>query len=111
MGNTRDEAERVVRRDYAIPRKAGLRVITALFETFGGFGEGLVELLRAASRQRANKLNTAEYQLTSWSAQTWMSYQTQLISVKLHRATAFHIAREMGAGALAAAAAPAGDVI
>ena len=54
-----------------------------------------------------NKLNATQYQLTTWSARSWMSYQCQKISIALQRAAAFEIAAELGrVGAVGAGARP-----
>ena len=43
-----------------------------------------------------NKLSRSQYDETTWSARTWMSYQTQRLSVCLHKEVAFELNREQG---------------
>ena len=43
-----------------------------LVETFGGLGDGLMELLEEAAGARGDKLSAAEYDETTWSARRWM---------------------------------------
>ena len=40
-----------------------------------------------------NKLSHQQYDLTSWSARSWLSFQTQKLSVKLHLARRVCMAR------------------
>ena len=99
MGNTRPEARAVVhgveergvagtafdprtgtghvaRRegDYARARAAGVAVEVLLVETFGGLGDGLMNLLEEAQRVREDMLSASEYDETTWSARTWMVF-------------------------------------
>jgi len=55
----------------------GCEIALLLFETFGGFGPGMVELLE----QRENKLFASEYEETTWSARTWTTFAAQKLSV------------------------------
>ena len=55
-----------------------------------------------------NKLNHAQYDLTTWSARSWLSFQTQQLSVKLHITCAWEIATELGFAAVTAVADPRG---
>ena len=50
-------------------------------ETFGGFGPELLELLRGAAEFKCNKLSAAEYDETTWSARTWLTFAMQRVSV------------------------------
>ena len=59
-----------------------------LFETFLGFGPGMVRLLRRAAEDRGNKLRGSDF----WSARTWMGYAGQRISCALARAVAWELA-------------------
>ena len=52
-----------------------------LVETFGGLGERLVCDLQEAGEYRSNKLTAAEYDETTWSARTWLSFVYQRLSV------------------------------
>ena len=82
------------------------QVIPLIFETFGGFSPEAVNFLKMARDHVNNKLNATQYQLTTWSARSWMSYQCQKISIALQRAAAFEIAAELGrVGAVGAGAA------
>ena len=56
-----------------------------------------------AAAIKNNKLTAAQYELTTWSARSWMSYQCQKISIALQRAAAYEISAEYGrAGAVGA---------
>ena len=46
--------------------------------------------------ERQNRLNKAEYELTTCAARTWLSFSTQKMSVALHRAAALEIAHAIG---------------
>ena len=82
--------------DYDFARERGCDVRLLLFETFGGFGEGVLHLLDRLADEVNNRLSHAQYDLTSWSARNWRTYQTQRLSVAPHRAAATEIARELG---------------
>ena len=71
------------------------RVDPLLFETFLGWGEGTVRLLREAAEARGNKLRGSEYEATTWSARTWMGYAAQRVSCALARAVAWELATAM----------------
>ena len=79
-----------------------------MFETFGGFSPGVVRFLKTLAYEVKNKLNHAQYDLTTWSARSWLSYQTQQLSVKLHIACAWEIAEELGLAPATAVAGPRG---
>ena len=65
-------------KDYAQALAGGkCDVRCLLFETFGGFGEGVMRLLRRAAEERGNKLRGSEYDATTWSARTWLSLPAQ----------------------------------
>ena len=81
--------------DYARARANGCDVRTLLFETFGGFGAGVVELLREAAEARGNKLRGSEYDATTWSARTWTSFAAQRVSCALMRQVAWELATAM----------------
>ena len=73
----------------------GVDVDPLLFETFLGWGEGTVRLLREAAEARGNKLRGSEYEATTWSARTWMGYAAQRVSCALARAVAWELATAM----------------
>ena len=52
--------------DYASARAHGVQSVALLFETLGGFGEGVCTLLKAASDARRNKLAKSEYDEATW---------------------------------------------
>ena len=101
---------------YVAPRKAdyehalsvGCEVALLAFETFGGFSPGVVKFLKDLAWEVRNKLNHRQYDLTTWSARSWLSYQTQQLSVKLHIECAWEIATELGLAPAAAVADPRG---
>ena len=74
-----------------------------VFESFGGFGIGVVRLLKRLASDVGNKLNRRQYDETTWSARSWLSFQTQKLSVRLHLALAFEIGAELGLGVCLAA--------
>ena len=45
---------------------------------------------------RSNKLTAHEYEETTWSARTWLSFVHQQVSVALHRAVAWEIGSALG---------------
>ena len=55
-----------------------------------------MELLRELAEARQNKLYAHEYDDTTWSARTWMSYNVQKLSVAVHRTMAMEIAHAVG---------------
>ena len=80
---------------YDRPRRDGLEVLVLLFETWGGFGDGVVELIRRAAFDRGNKLRGSEYDSTTWSARSWTSFTVQRVSCALMRAVAWELAAAM----------------
>ena len=84
--------------DYKLAGERGIIAIPLLLETFGGFGPELMELLREAAEFRKNKLTAREYDETTWSARSWLSFVTQRISVALHRAAAREVGQALGLG-------------
>ena len=70
--------------------------IDVLVETFGGFGPELLELLRGAAEFKMNKLSAAEYDETTWSARTWLTFAMQRISVAVHKAVAKELSDALG---------------
>ena len=69
---------------------------TALPFSFGGFGPELLELLRGAAEFKMNKLSAAEYDETTWSARTWLTFAMQRISVAVHKAVAKELSDALG---------------
>ena len=84
--------------DYARARAAGVAVEVLLVETFGGLGDGLMNLLEEAQRVREDMLSASEYDETTWSARTWMVFVQQRISVATQRAVSHEIATALGLG-------------
>ena len=64
---------------YTKAAELGCDVWCLLFETFGGFSPEVMALLKALTEERQNKLNSSEYDLTTWAARTWMSFSVQKI--------------------------------
>ena len=85
----------VVEGAYARALANGVAVSPLLFETFGGFGPGVVELLRRAAEARGNSLRGSEYDATTWSARTWLGFTAQRLSCALVRAVAWELATAM----------------
>ena len=83
--------------DYAHARANGLRAIPLLFEVFGGWSPEVDAVFGDAVFARSNKLTAHEYEETTWSARTWLSYVHQRVSVALHRAVAWEIGAALGA--------------
>ena len=67
-----------------------------LRSSFGGFGPELLELLRGAAEFKMNKLSAAEYDETTWSARTWLTFAMQRISVAVHKAVAKELSDALG---------------
>ena len=88
-----------------------MTVTCLLFETFGGFSPAVVRLLKRAADAVNNTLSKVQYeQEASWSTGSWLSLQSQRISVALHTAAAWEIASELGYSA-ARGAATLGDYV
>ena len=75
---------------------SGVRCL--LFSVFGGFSPAVCTLLNQGLRgaRRQNRLQKAEYDATTWSARTWLSFSVQKLSVALHRAAAFEVVHALG---------------
>ena len=84
--------------DYKQPLALG-----HLFETFGGFNESVVRLLKRLADSVRNKLSMRQYDETTWSARSWLSFQSQKLSVALHLALAWELGAELGLGVCCAA--------
>ena len=82
--------------DYKRAQELGVQVGAMLVETFGGLGPELMELLFEAAELRSNKLNAREYDETTWSARTWLSFVKQRISVAVQRSCAREISSALG---------------
>ena len=53
-----------------------------LFESFGGFGKGVGEILWKAANVLQNKLTRAQYlDEVTWTTKSWLGLQKQRISV------------------------------
>ena len=74
----------------------GCQVEVLLFETFGGFSQPVVNLLKRAAAEGDNRLTATQYDETTWSARTWMSFAAQQISVAAHRAAMWELAQAVG---------------
>ena len=67
-----------------------------LFESFGGFGKGVGEILWKAANVLQNKLTRAQYlDEVTWTTKSWLGLQKQRISVVLHTAIAEQIVNEL----------------
>ena len=77
----------------------GVEVQLLLFESFGGFGKGVREILRRAADVLQNKLTRAQYlDEVTWTTKSWLGLQKQRISVVLHTAIAEQIVNELACG-------------
>ena len=85
--------------------RAGCDVRALLFEVWGGWSPEVVEFFRELAAERQNKLESREYDETTWSARTWHSFQAQKVSVALHYAVALEMSLALG---LATARCPEG---
>ena len=81
---------------YARAQAAGVECVPLLVETFGGMSPALYDALREASDWRANKLTSSEYDETTWSARTWMTFVAQRISVAVQLSSAQEVAEALG---------------
>ena len=57
--------------------RAGVTVVPLLVETSGGCAPPLMSALQRAADWRQNKLTSSEYDETTWSAHTWLSFVSQ----------------------------------
>ena len=62
--------------------------VPLLVETFGGLSPALMHELRAAAEWRSNKLTSSEYDETTWSARTWLTFVAQRLSVAVQLSVA-----------------------
>ena len=86
--------------DYRYAREdKGVEVQLLLFESFGGFGKGVREILQRAADVLQNKLTRAQYlDEVTWTTKSWLGLQKQRISVVLHTAIAEQIVNELACG-------------
>ena len=72
---------------YAREDKDAVDVQLLLFESFGGFGKGVREILWKAADVPQNKLTRTQYlDEVTWTTKSWLGLQKQRISVVLHTA-------------------------
>ena len=84
--------------DYAQTELLGHDVRALVFESFGGFGVEVVRLLKRLANDVGNKLSARQYDEATWSTRSWLSFQSQRLSVALHMALAYEVAHELGLG-------------
>ncbi|EOD38865.1 hypothetical protein EMIHUDRAFT_251615 [Emiliania huxleyi CCMP1516] len=86
--------------DYRYAREdKGVDVQLLLFESFGGFGKGVREILRKAADVLQNKLTRAQYlDEVTWTTKNWLGLHKQRISVVLHTAIAEQVVNELACG-------------
>ena len=82
--------------DYARAQAAGVTCVPLLVETFGGLSPALMHELRAAAEWRSNKLTSSEYDETTWSARTWLTFVAQRLSVAVQLSVAQEAAEALG---------------
>ena len=82
--------------DYARAQAAGVTCVPLLVETFGGLSPTLMRELRAAAEWRSNKLTSSEYDETTWSARTWLTFVAQRLSVAVQLSVAQEAAEALG---------------
>ena len=97
-GNRRTGAGHVaaVTGDYERALQSGVRCVPMLLETFGGFGPGLMGVLRQADDWRQGRLVSSEYDETTWAARNYMAFVAQRISVAAQISMAQEIAEALG---------------
>jgi hypothetical protein len=84
--------------DYAEALRRQHTVLCLIFCTYGGFGPEAVKFINGLAKHVDNKLNSPQYEETTWSARSWVAFQTQKLSVKLHRAVSWQVGTEHGLG-------------
>ena len=62
----------------------------------GGLSPALTSVLREAADWRSNKLTSSEYDETTWSARTWLTFVAQRISVAVQLSMAQEAAEALG---------------
>ena len=70
-------------------------VVPLLVETFGGCAPPLMSALQRAADWRQIKLTSSEYDETTWSARTWLSFVSQRLSVATQLAAAQEVAEAL----------------
>ena len=65
-----------------------------LFDVLGD--AALMHELRAAAEWRSNKLTSSEYDETTWSARTWLTFVAQRLSVAVQLSVAQEAAEALG---------------
>ena len=98
QGRRRPQGRRVGHKDgdYARAQAAGVTCVPLLVETFGGLSPALMHELRAAAEWRSNKLTSSEYDETTWSARTWLTFVAQRLSVAVQLSVAQEAAEALG---------------
>ena len=71
-------------------------MVPLLVETSGGCAPPLMSALQRAADWRQNKLTSSEYDETTWSARTWLSFVSQRLSVATQLAAAQEVAEALG---------------
>ena len=61
-----------------------------------GLSPALMHELRAAAEWRSNKLTSSEYDETTWSARTWLTFVAQRLSVAVQLSVAQEAAEALG---------------
>ena len=88
--------------DYARAQAEGVECVPLLVETFGGLSPALTSVLREAADWRSNKLTSSEYDETTWSARTWLTFLCGAADLRcgaaLHGAGGGGGARAVGGG-------------
>ena len=82
--------------DYERALENGVEVVPLLVETFGGFGSGLVAMLKTAAEWRHDRLDASEYDETTWAARKYTPFVTQKLSVAVHLSMAQRSPRRWG---------------
>ena len=82
--------------DYERALQSGVRCVPMLLETFGGFGPGLMSVLKQADDWRQGRLVSSEYDETTWAARNYMAFVAQRISVAAQISMAQEIAEALG---------------
>ena len=90
---------------YVAPKKADYSHLLSrgdsdlqmlLFETFGGWSVPVVRLFNKMRDKVRDKLSKKQYDdEVSWTTRTWSSLMAQRMSVALHMAAAWEVAREL----------------
>ena len=75
---------------------ASVTCVPLLVETFGGLSPALMHELWAAAEWRSNKLTSSEYDETTWSARTWLTFVAQRLSVAVQLSVAQEAAAALG---------------